>query len=65
MTYEIAAHFVQTWGLVFFVTGFALVLLYTLWPENRSRFAQAARIPLGDEALGENGTIPEKTSGAP
>ena len=65
MTYEVAAHFVQTWGLVFFVTGFVLVLTYTLWPANKRRFKEAAQIPLHDETLNEDGTIPERMSPTP
>lgn len=49
MSYADAAHFAQTWGLLFFVLLFALVLAYALWPGNRDKFREAARIPLRDE----------------
>jgi cytochrome c oxidase cbb3-type subunit 4 len=50
MSYEKAAHIVQTWGLVFFLVVFLGAVLYALWPGNRARFKRAARIPLEDNA---------------
>lgn len=46
--YEKLAHFAQTWGLVFFVIAFVLVLIYVLNPANRKKFEEARRIPLED-----------------
>ena len=40
------AAFAQTWGLVYFVAMFLAVVVYALWPKNRKRFDDAARIPL-------------------
>jgi len=54
MSYEEVAHFVQTWGLVFFVVVFLVAVAYALWPGNRARFRRAARIPL-EENAGEGG----------
>jgi cytochrome c oxidase cbb3-type subunit 4 len=48
MTYEQAAHFAQTWGLVLLAAGFAVAVLYALWPSNREKFDRAARAPLND-----------------
>jgi cytochrome c oxidase cbb3-type subunit 4 len=46
MTYEHAAAFAQTSGLVYFVGIFAGVCLYAFWPRNRVRFDAAAHLPL-------------------
>ncbi len=51
MHYELVAKFAQTWGLVYFIILFGLVLLYALWPGNQKQFDEAARIPLDDESL--------------
>jgi cytochrome c oxidase cbb3-type subunit 4 len=49
MTYEQAAHFAQTWGLLLLTVLFAGVLAYVLWPGNREKFKRAARTPLDEE----------------
>jgi len=49
MTYQQVSHFAQTWGLLFLVIAFVLVVAYALWPGNRKTFDRAARRPL-DEA---------------
>lgn len=54
MSYEAVSHFVQTWGLVFFVVAFAIVVAYALWPGNRARFKKAARMPLEEDDAGES-----------
>lgn len=46
MTYESAAAFAQTSGLLYFVGVFAAVAIYAFWPRNRPRFDAAARMPL-------------------
>jgi cytochrome c oxidase cbb3-type subunit 4 len=48
-TYQMLASFAQTWGLVYFVTVFAIVLIYALWPSRRRQFDDAARIPLRED----------------
>jgi len=48
-TYKTVAEFAQTWGLVYFVVIFALVLLYALWPSRKKQFDEAARIPLRED----------------
>jgi cytochrome c oxidase cbb3-type subunit IV len=48
-TYRAVAEFAQTWGLVYFVLMFALVLVYALWPSRKRQFEQAARIPLQED----------------
>jgi cytochrome c oxidase cbb3-type subunit 4 len=42
-------HFAHTWGLVYLVVLFVAVLAYALWPRNRRRFDDAARIPLKED----------------
>ncbi len=48
-TYRAFAEFAQTWGLVYFIAVFALVLLYALWPSRKRHFDEAARIPLRED----------------
>ncbi len=47
--YEFLASFAQTWGLIFFVFAFVLVLIYALSPANQRKFDKARRIPLDGE----------------
>ena len=49
VTYDLAARFAQTSGLLYFVALFAGVALYALWPRNQGRFDAAARLPLDEE----------------
>jgi cytochrome c oxidase cbb3-type subunit 4 len=49
MTYQLLAGFAQTGGLVYFVLLFLGAALYALWPRNRARFEQAARMPLSED----------------
>ena len=48
-TYLALASFAQTWGLVYFVTVFMLVLAYVLWPSRKQQFNEAARLPLRED----------------
>ena len=48
-TYRLLAEFAQTWGLVYFVVLFLVVLIYALWPSRRGQFDEAARIPLRED----------------
>ena len=50
-TYKAVAEFAQTWGLVYFIAIFAVVLVYALWPSRKQqkRFDDAARIPLKED----------------
>jgi cytochrome c oxidase cbb3-type subunit IV len=47
--YKFVAEFAQTWGLVYFVTVFLMVLVYALAPSRKSRFDAAARMPLQED----------------
>ncbi len=49
MTYQAAAEFSRSWGLVFLMVLFAGVLVYALWPANKRLFDHAARLPLNEE----------------
>ncbi|MEQ1647920.1 MAG: cbb3-type cytochrome c oxidase subunit 3 [Hyphomicrobiaceae bacterium] len=46
MTYETVATFSQVTSLLLFITMFAGVVVYALWPNNRGRFEQAQRTAL-------------------
>jgi cytochrome c oxidase cbb3-type subunit 4 len=48
-TYKMLAEFAQTWGLLYFVTVFACVLVYALWPSRQQQFDAAARMPLRED----------------
>jgi cytochrome c oxidase cbb3-type subunit 4 len=47
--YERLAQFAQTWGLLYFVILFVIVLAYALWPKNKKRFDEASKIPLRED----------------
>ena len=49
MTYSDVSMFAQPWGLVFLVTLFLSACAYALWPGNRARFDEAARLPLEED----------------
>lgn len=49
MTYEDVAAFAASWGIVYFVILFALVLVYALNPKSKEKFEDAAQIPLREE----------------
>lgn len=48
-TYAFLANIAQTWGLITFMTGFALVFVYALMPSKRETFDKAARMPLEED----------------
>ena len=48
-TYKMLAEFAQTWGLLYFVAVFLVVLIYALWPSSKRRFDEAARMPLRED----------------
>lgn len=49
MTYEEVASISGTIGLVLFMSMFAVVLAYALWPRNKAKFDKASRAPLDEE----------------
>jgi len=50
VTFEDAALFSNTWGLILLVICFTVVVIYALWPSNRETFERAARLPLDEDA---------------
>lgn len=48
-TYALLAGFAQTWGLLIFMVGFGLALVYALKPSSRATFDKAARMPLEED----------------
>jgi cytochrome c oxidase cbb3-type subunit 4 len=48
-TYRALAEFAQTYGLVYFVMVFSIVVIWALWPGNKQRFDAAARLPLRED----------------
>lgn len=48
-TYTAVAGFAQTWGLLYFMALFAIVLAYALWPKNGKKFDEAAQIPFRED----------------
>ncbi len=48
-TYRYLAEFAQTWGLIYFVGVFLLVVAYAFWPTSKQRFDDAARMPLRED----------------
>ncbi|MGO8954683.1 MAG: cbb3-type cytochrome c oxidase subunit 3 [Rhodomicrobium sp.] len=58
MTYESAQSIFGMAGLILFLTLFAVVVAFVIWPGNRKSFDEASRIPLEKDDLklgGSNG----------
>lgn len=49
MNPEEAQSIAGTWWLLLLVAGFAVVVVYALWPKNKKKFDEAARIPLEED----------------
>jgi cytochrome c oxidase cbb3-type subunit 4 len=49
MEFEVASRLSQTWGLVALVVLFLGIVIYAVWPSNRKKFEDAARIPLKED----------------
>jgi cytochrome c oxidase cbb3-type subunit IV len=47
--YKFFAEFAQTWGLLYFVGVFLVVLVYALAPSRKDRFDEASRMPLEED----------------
>jgi cytochrome c oxidase cbb3-type subunit 4 len=47
--YKFFAELAQTWGLLYFVGVFAVVLIYALAPSRKDRFEAAAHMPLQED----------------
>ena len=48
-TYRMLAEFAQTWGLLYFVTVFVLVVAFVFWPSRKRIYDDAARVPLRED----------------
>ena len=48
-TYKALAEFAQTYGLLYFVIVFSLVIAWAMWPSRKQRFEEAARMPLRED----------------
>ena len=48
-TYRMLATFAQSMGVVYFMGIFLAVVTYALWPSNKARFEDAARMPLNED----------------
>lgn len=48
-TYLALAKFAQTWGLVYFVGVFVLMLAYVMRPAGKSKYEEASKIPLKED----------------
>jgi len=50
-TYQFFAELAQTWGLIYFVALFIVVLIYALWPSRarQKQFDETARVPLRED----------------
>jgi len=48
-TYETLAQFARSGGTVYCFVLFLAVLVYALWPANREKFNEAARLPLRED----------------
>ena len=49
VTYEAAAHFAQSWGLLYFFLVFVGVVLFAMRPSRKSRYEDAARLPIRED----------------
>ncbi|TQV68103.1 cbb3-type cytochrome oxidase subunit 3 [Denitrobaculum tricleocarpae] len=49
MNYQDVLYFSETYGLLYLVLLFAIVLVYALWPRNKKKFDDAARMPLEED----------------
>jgi len=47
--YEDVLSFAQSWSGLYFIIMFLVAAIYAYWPRNRTRFEQAAQIPLKEE----------------
>jgi cytochrome c oxidase cbb3-type subunit 4 len=48
-TYQFFAQLAQTWGLVYFLVLFIVVLIYALWPSRQKQFDETARLLLRED----------------
>ncbi len=49
MNYQDVLYVSETYGLLYLMLLFAIVLVYALWPRNKKKFDDAARMPLEED----------------
>jgi cytochrome c oxidase cbb3-type subunit 4 len=49
MSYETIAYAIKMGGTISFFSIFLIALLYAYWPSNKSKFKQAAAMPLSHD----------------
>ena len=48
-TYKFLASLAQSMGVIYFMGIFLAVVVYAMWPSNKERFEEAARMPLNED----------------
>ncbi len=48
-TYDWLTQFAESGGTIYLFLFFVATLVYALWPKNRARFHDAARMPLRED----------------
>ena len=48
-TYNLLASIAQSMGVLYFMALFLEIVAYALWPSNKARFDEAARMPLRED----------------
>lgn len=56
MTYEDLYQWSGSWGLLILVAFFVTAVVYALWPSNKSKFKNAAHLPLQDDDIAQKET---------
>jgi cytochrome c oxidase cbb3-type subunit 4 len=49
LTYLAFAKFAQTWGLIYFVSIFLLMIAYVMRPSGKAKYEEAAKLPLKED----------------
>lgn len=49
MDYSTVSTIAKTYGLIFLIVMFAVAVGYALWPRNRRKFRDAAKIPFKED----------------
>ena len=49
MEFEFLLYLSKSWGLFYLLTLFIVVVVYALWPSNKSRFDKAASSIIDDQ----------------
>jgi len=49
VVYKFFAEFAQTWGMLYFVGIFLVILIYALAPSRKDRFEAASHMPLQED----------------